>query len=235
MSGLIALAAVRDARDQATAADRHHQHVQIRGRLQHLEHQRALARDDQQIVIGVNESQIALGRDLVREHGSILDRIALEHDLGAKLGGLLDLHERSQARHHDGRRDSQPRGVAGHALGVIAGRHGDHAAAPLVLAEARELDASAALLERRATLKRLELQRDVAAQEPGQVLRRQARREHHLTLELAGGGLHVGEAYHLRRPFGLRPMGTGPAGRARRSPAGPASGSCSAAPGRRHP
>ena len=131
--GLDRLGRGRHARDQAAAADRHHQHVQIRRRRQHLERERALARDDQRIVVGMDEGQVALGRDLAREHRRVLDRIALEHDLGAELRGLLDLHERRQARHHDGRRNPEPRRVAGHALGMIAGRHGDHAARPLLL------------------------------------------------------------------------------------------------------
>jgi len=69
----------------------------------------------------MDEGQVTLGREPPREHGSILDRVALKHDLGAESRGLLELHERGQARHHDGRRNAEPGGVMGHTLGVVAG------------------------------------------------------------------------------------------------------------------
>ena len=57
MPGLRARAATRHAGDQAAAADRHHQRVEIGHRIEHLERHRALAGDDRFVVVGMDEGQ----------------------------------------------------------------------------------------------------------------------------------------------------------------------------------
>ena len=75
-------------------------------------------------------------------------RLAVEHHLGAMRARRRHLHERRRHRHDDGGRNAEPGGMIGHRLGMVAGRHGDDAAFALGLAERRELDERAALLER---------------------------------------------------------------------------------------
>lgn len=71
----------------------------------------------------------------------------MQHDLGAMTPGALDLGERRLRRHHDGRPNTEPIGVVGHALRVITGGHGDHAALPLFRFEAGEFDGGAPIFE----------------------------------------------------------------------------------------
>ncbi len=86
------------------------------------------------------------------------------------------------------------RGMIGDRLRVVAGRHRDDAAAALVVAKRRELDAGAALLERIGDLQILVFDIDVGARERGQRRRRQQRRAQHVTGDGAPGGLDIGEA-----------------------------------------
>ena len=57
------------------------------------------------------------------------EAVALQHDLGAERLGAVDLDEGRALGHHDRRRDAEPAGVIGDALGVVAGRHRDDAGA----------------------------------------------------------------------------------------------------------
>jgi hypothetical protein len=82
--------------------------------------------------------------------------VARQQNLGAELAGLLDLGERRELRHDDGRRNAQALGVIGDALGMVAGGHGDHAPLGLLVAEALELDQGAAVLEGARVLEALE-------------------------------------------------------------------------------
>ena len=52
----------RDAGDQAAAADRHHQRVELRAPLEHLERHRALPGDDRFVVVGMDEGEAARAR-----------------------------------------------------------------------------------------------------------------------------------------------------------------------------
>ena len=48
-----------DAGNQAAAADRHHQHLQLRHRRQHLQRDGALTRHHRRIIVGMHEHQLA--------------------------------------------------------------------------------------------------------------------------------------------------------------------------------
>ena len=91
---------------------------------------------------------------------------AVQDHPGAEVPGVGDLHERRCLRHDDGGRDAETLGVVGDAEGMVAGRHGDHAAAALVGRERQQLDQRAAFLEGSGVLKVLHLQEQlrVAAQ-----------------------------------------------------------------------
>ena len=141
----------------------------------------------------MDEGEVAFGGQAMGIVGGVVHRVAFQQHPRAELGGLLDLNERGQLRHDDGRRDAEPRGVVGDALGVVAGGHRDHAARALLFRQARELDVGAAVLERRAVLEGLELERDVAPQQLREPLRAQARRTDDLARERLRRGFDVCE------------------------------------------
>ena len=117
----------RDAGEQPPAADGRDERIEIGNVGEHLERQRALTRDHLRVVVGVHEDEPALARERARDSRRVLERVALEHDLGAEHAGVLDLRGGREARHHDDRTDAEPLRVVGDALGVIARRHRDHA------------------------------------------------------------------------------------------------------------
>jgi hypothetical protein len=88
-------------------------------------------------------------------------RIAMQHHLGAPCRGARDLGGGRVARHHDGGSNPQQVRVPRHRLGVIAGRHRDHPACPLALAQQRQAVGRAALLERADDLQIVELEHGV--------------------------------------------------------------------------
>ena len=57
------------------------------------------------------------------------ERLAFEDHVGAEARVAAIFTKGVGARHDDGRRDAEPLGVVGDGLGVVAGRHGDDAAA----------------------------------------------------------------------------------------------------------
>jgi hypothetical protein len=138
--------------------------VQARLRPQHLQRNRPLARDDQGIVVGVDERRPGLRGDRARMHGRIFERRAGDLDLGPMPARVLHLHHRGADRHHDRRRDAEPMRMIGDALRVIAGRHCDHAARLLGVRQVHQLVQRAALLERGRELQVLELQPHGAAE-----------------------------------------------------------------------
>ncbi len=109
--------------------------------------------------------------DLLRPRLRLAQGLAGQHHLGAERLGVGDLEEGGVLGHDDSGGNAEPRRVIGDGLGVIAGRHGDHAAARLLGAERGELHQRAAVLERVGELQILELEIDLG---PGQ--RRELRR-----------------------------------------------------------
>ena len=113
----------------------------------------------------MDEGEALLAAVLRGEGGGLLDRLALQDHLGAVPAGVDDLHRRRVDRHDDGGRDAEPVGVVGDALGVVAGRHGDHAVLALRRGQRGQAIERAALLERGRELQVLELEPDLAAED----------------------------------------------------------------------
>src|SRR5689334_23054170 len=141
--------------------------------------------------------------------------------MGPVPAGVLDLHHGGADRHDDGRRNTEPAGVVGDALSVIAGRHGDHAAPLFVLVQGREAVECAALLEACGELQVLELEPDVAAEDLTERAARRARRDRDRAGNGATGCFDVREAdgtYTLVQDHGSYLVAlAAPAGRQTRS------------------
>src|SRR5581483_391566 len=90
-----------DAADQAAAANGCQERVEMRQVLDDLEADRALPRDDQWIVIGMDEDQVLRLGHLPRIDRGGIDRVALQLDLGAEACRTLDLGEGRAFRHYD--------------------------------------------------------------------------------------------------------------------------------------
>jgi hypothetical protein len=184
------------ARDEAAAAHGEDEHVQPRLLAQHLQRQRALACGDGLVVVGVHEGQALLMGELVGMRACFLQRVAVQHHLGAEAARALHLHAGREARHDDHRAHAQALCVVGHALGMVARAHRHHAARALAGRELREPIARAAFLERGGELQVLELEEHLRAYDLGERLGFHAGRLQHVAAQAFGGGLDVLEAEH---------------------------------------
>ena len=84
----------RHAGAQPAATDRDDQRVELRCVLEHLAGDRALAGDDQLVVVGMHEHQVVLLGQVLGALGAFGERLAPEHDLRAVAFGAFDLGER---------------------------------------------------------------------------------------------------------------------------------------------
>ena len=151
------------ARDQAATTDGDHQRVQIRHVLHHLHAHRALPGHDVGVVVRVHKHQLLLLGQHQRVGAGFVQGVAVQHDLGAKTARALYFDARRKARHHDHGAQPQALCVVSHALGVVAGTHGNHAALALLGRELRQLVAGAPLLEGGCELQVLELEKHLRA------------------------------------------------------------------------
>ena len=84
----------------------------------------------------------------------------MQHHLGPEAACALHLDAGREQRHHDHRLHAQPLRVVGHALGMVARRHGHHALdGGLGRGQLRQLVAGPAFLERSRVLQVLELEK----------------------------------------------------------------------------
>ena len=165
------LRADRHARDQSAAADRHHQHVEVRRLLQHLEPQRPLPRDHRRIVERMHQRELPALSFLERKRARFVELRAMQNHFRIEHARLLHFRVRRRARHDDARRNAEPAAVIRNRLRVIAGRHRDDAAPAFVRREIEQSVQRAALLERRRELVVLELQMNLRAGQRRQRLR----------------------------------------------------------------
>jgi len=187
--------------NQAAAADRDDENVEIGRVFQLFQRNGALAGDNVRIVIGMHPDEVLLLGDCLGAHLRLRHRLAVQHDGRAMRFGRLHLHERRRDRHDDGGGNTQAPGVIGHRLGVIAGRHGDHAAAALGRGERRKFYAGTPFLERIGHLQILVFDVNARSGERRELRRRQKRRAQHLAGHDAPGGLDIGKRdLHRVRP-----------------------------------
>ncbi|CFO07951.1 Uncharacterised protein [Bordetella pertussis] len=185
-----------DARDQAAAADAHHYGVQVWARLQHFERHRTLPGNHGWIVVGMDHDQAALARQFVAARLGVVEGVAGQDDFGAEAPRVGHLDRGSEARHDDHRRHAHALRVVRHALGMVAGRHGDHAGGALGLGQVEHPVEGAALLERGGELQVLELQPDFGAEDIGQRAGMRERRIEDLSPQDVPGGLDGGKIDH---------------------------------------
>jgi len=145
---------------------------------------------------------------------------------GTVLARALDLGQRREAWHDDRGRNAQALSVVGDTLGVVAGRHGDHAAGTLLRREAGQLHQCAAGLERSGVLEVLQLEPDPGPGQARQGRRGDARGHGDRAGDAAAGLLDGGEGDSHGPSFGAsmgngRTAGvTGPGGSGIKSAAG---------------
>ena len=141
------------------------------------------------IVIRSDQRRAGARRDLGADLLAQLARPIVQPDLGAMGAGVLDLDRRGVGRHDDGRGLAQELRRGGHALGVVAGRVGDHG---------RRVDLAdrivgAAELERPGPLQAFGLEQDTAADALVQHLGFEQRRARRHAPQPLGRGLDVGK------------------------------------------
>ena len=158
------------AGQQAAAADRHHEHVEIRKILQQFQRQRALAGDDAGIVIGVDENQPLRRGQMMGMRRGLGQHLPMQHHAGAPGRGARHLRRGGEFRHDDGRRHPEQMGVPRHRLGMIAGRHGDDPARRLIGRQQSQTVGRATLLEGARRLQIVELEDDLRPRRPAQAV-----------------------------------------------------------------
>jgi hypothetical protein len=193
----------RDAGDQAAAADRHDEHVELGHRLEHLEPDGALAFDDQRVLVRMHEDEVVALRELARMRAGLVKGFALQHHARAVHLGVLDLGVGRSLRHHDDRRDAEARRMVSDRLRVVARAHGDDAALSFRVGQPQQLVQRAALLEGRRELQVLELEVELAAGQAREGAGAQERRPLDGALDARGGGADGVERDHARNTIGL--------------------------------
>jgi hypothetical protein len=128
--------------------DRHEDRVELAaGLADDLHADRALAGDHVRIIEGMHERQVLLARQRQRMLEGRIEDIAVEHYFAAEVGHRAHLDVGRGERHDDDRTDLALARRQRHALGVVAGRGGDHTARRRGGAQVRDLVVGAAQLE----------------------------------------------------------------------------------------
>ena len=128
-----------DAADEPAAAHRHeHRRDAVLRVPQNLVADRALSRDDERIVEGMDEGHPVLGDQRVAVRLRVAVAVADEHDLGAHVAHRVDLDLRRRLRHDDDRAQPELARGVGDALRVVAGAGRDDAARALLGGEMRD-------------------------------------------------------------------------------------------------
>ena len=121
----------RDAGREPAAADRHHDPREVGDVLEQLEPERALPGDDRRVVERVDEREAAVARPRLRGLEALLERGAADVDDRALAARGLRLGDRRVGGDEHLAAHAARGGRGGEALGVVAGRGGDHAARAL--------------------------------------------------------------------------------------------------------
>jgi hypothetical protein len=160
----------RDAADQAAAADGDEDRIDLIAMLlaQDFHCDRALPRDHVHVVERMHEQQVSLARQLRRVLLRLIEILAVQHDLAAKVLYRLDLDVGSRQRHHDHRGYAARAGAKRDTLRVVAGGRANDTALCHGRRELRNFVISAADLERKHRLKVLTLQVHLVRKAAGQ-------------------------------------------------------------------
>ena len=150
------------ARDQAAAAHRHDDRIQIGQLVQNFQADGALACDDQLIVVGVDEGHAGFFLQLNGLVVGVVVGAGHETDLRAQILGVFHLHDGRTVRHADDALDAAPGGCQRHALRVVARRAGNDALGALLRGKLADLIVSAAHLEAAGGLQVLGFQVELA-------------------------------------------------------------------------
>ena len=135
-AGLQRLGGGGDAGNQAAAADRDHQRVEVGRILQHFQRDGPRPGHHRDIVERMDEDIAVVRFQLPRMGIGIVEPLAMQHDMGAMAFGLGDFDHRRRHRHDDRHRNAEPAAMIGDRLGMVAGRGRDHAARPLFVRSA---------------------------------------------------------------------------------------------------
>ena len=106
----------------------------VRVLAQDLDGDGALSRDHLGVVEGMHEHAAAALHEALRLLPGVVEGVAVQHDLGPQVAHRLDLDARRGNGHDDRGAQTPTRRRQRHALGVVAGRHRDHAAPAFVVA-----------------------------------------------------------------------------------------------------
>ena len=161
----------RDAGDQAAAADRHDDVLDIGDLLEDLEGERSLAGHDIRVIERRDDDRAGALGECGRALQRLVDDVAVQHDLGAVVAGRLQLGQGDTERHEDRGRDAELAGGERDALGVVARRGCDDAAGALLGAQLGEQVERPADLVRPGALQVLGLEVDVLPEQLAQVAR----------------------------------------------------------------
>ena len=156
------------AGNQTAAANGDDQCVEVRHLLQHLQRDRALARHNVFVIVGMDKGQAALVRECKCVGAGLFQRVPVQNDFSAKATGALHFDAWREARHHDDGVQAQTLRVVGHTLGMVARAHGDHTLCRLFGRQQSEFVAGAPLFEGGRELQVLKLQKDLGPGDIGQ-------------------------------------------------------------------
>ena len=161
--GAQALDGESHAGDQAAAADGHDDRIHIGQLVQDLQADGALARDDQLVIVGVDEGHAGL---LLELDGAVVGVVVGTLDqlyLRAQALGAFHFHNRGTVGHADHTFNAHAGGGQRHALGMVAGRAGDHALGAFFLAQLADFIVGTADLEAAGHLQVFGLQVEICA------------------------------------------------------------------------
>ena len=120
-----------------------------------------------EVVVGMDKHQRLRRRQFMGVRRRLRQGFADQNDIRAPRRGAGDLRRRRELRHHDRGGYTQQTGVTRDRLGMIARRHGDHAARSLVPGQHRQAIGRATLLEGAGDLQVVQLQQHVRAGNAG--------------------------------------------------------------------
>jgi Na+/H+-dicarboxylate symporter len=150
----------RDARDQATSADRHVDRVDLRALLEDLEAERRVAEDHVAVRPGMDE-RVRLRLPPVLAQVAEHFRRRNEHGCSAERANGFDLGDRRVLRHQAARRDAELPSAPGERLGGVPRADRAQAAATVFVRESEDGVVDAADLEGAGGLEDLGLQEDL--------------------------------------------------------------------------